>query len=84
MLIVHDKNPQMFLKPNYFWTIPFENDLFLWFYKGNRLVTKHSQNFLILIQFGASILQLLHSDTKHIDFVRIFFTAFTYWEKNIA
>ena len=24
------KNPQMFLKPEYFWTIPFENDSFSW------------------------------------------------------
>ena len=32
--------------------------------------------FLILIQFDASIFQLLHFNTKYIDFVRIFLTAF--------
>ena len=32
--------------------------------------------FLILIQFDASIFQLLHFDTKYIDLVRIFLTAF--------
>ena len=32
--------------------------------------------FLILIQCDASIFQLLHSDIKNKDLVRIFFTAF--------